>query len=257
MGDTMSLRKSFAVAVWCSTLVGAAFVSKAAASVPTTGLIGYWKGDGNALDYSTKGNNGSFPGSYTRGQQCHLKVLNLATGTVQIPNNSAYEFENYSGWTVGFWFNANPSSINTGNAFFLGQDNGEGYQNKWEIEYGYSVYTSNSTGAFELHLNDPQQLRIFIPSNQVAFPSGWNQLTVVWKKKPGTVSFYLNGESIGTDSYGGIIPYPSANLVFGYAEPGLNYTGLLDNVVIYKRALSATQVVDLAKPRICADVTPK
>lgn len=245
----MPLHKSLAVCICCLPLLAVVAPHRAEAGVPKKGLIGYWSGDGNALDSSPTGNNGSFAGPYVPGSHCHHVAFDVFTNKVYIPNSSLYDFENYPGWTVGFWFNADQEVVNTGNAFFLGQDDGSGYQNKWEVEYRYSVYISGSTGTFVLHLNDPQQLRIFIESQPVAFPSGWNQLTVVWTKYPGAVSFYLNGQSIGTDSYGGIIPYPSADLIFGSAESGLGYNGLLDYVAIYNRALTAKQVQDLARPQ--------
>jgi len=244
----VSLRKSLATIICCSLPLGAACLHRAEAGVPKKDLIGYWMGNGNALDSSMTGNNGSFSGSYAPGTRCHHFAFDLSTGQVTIPDIPAYSFYNYSGWTVGFWFNADPANIGTTNGFFLGQDDGSGFQNKWLIEYGYSVYQSGSTNSFVLHLNDPQQLRLFLQSETVPFPSGWNQLTVVWVKAQGTVSFYLNGQPIGTDSYTGTIPDPSADLIFGYAEPGLTYTGLLDNIVIYSRALTPTQVQNLAKP---------
>jgi hypothetical protein len=42
-------------------------VSGAHATVPLSGLVGYWTGDGNANDSSTTANNGTFTGSYAPG----------------------------------------------------------------------------------------------------------------------------------------------------------------------------------------------
>jgi hypothetical protein len=77
----------------------------------------------------------------------------------------------------------------------------------------------------------------------VTIPSGWNQLTVV--REPDKVAFYLNGQSIGTAKYSGITPYPSAPLSFGALESCCNYYGWMDDVVLYNRALTATEIEQL------------
>jgi hypothetical protein len=217
--------------------------SSAQAGVPPKGLIGYWQGNGNADDSSTLGNNGSFSGSYAKGHKRHTKAFDLSTRSVSVPNITAYDLQKYKGWTVGFWFNTNGQNLQNNNATFLGDDDGSGCQNKWFVDYGYAPGPVN---AFVLHLNTPDCLDVFLQSDAVSIPSGWNQLTVV--RHASDVVFYLNGQSIGTVPYAGITPYPSAPLSFGALEPCCNYSGLINDVVLYRRALTATQVQKLATP---------
>ena len=213
-------------------------------------LIGYWNADGSASDSSPNHNDGSFGGSYVSGRPGADQAFNLATGTVRISDIPAYTFQNYTGpnytgWTVGFWFNNNGiprfSTNGNSNRSFLGQDNGSGFQDKWFIDYGSTVFGPNNS--FSLHLNNPAQLRLWILSDPVAEPTGWNQLTIV--RDHTTVNFYLNGTSIGSAGYGGTIPDPSADLVFGTQESCCTYRGLLDDIVIYNNALSAQEVLTL------------
>ena len=216
----------------------------AGAMVPLNGLIGYWPGHGSAADDSPTHNNGSFGGSYVPGGPGG-SAFNLATGLVVISNNSAYNFTSYAGWTVGFWFNTNNIPVGGNGYTFLGQDNGPGYQPKWFIDYGYTVFGPNSD--FVWHVNDYNTERIFLNSDSVQpVPSGWNQLTVVTNNSAGTLSFYLNGKSIGTDSLPSYVLETNAPLIFGYAEPGLGYSGLMNNVVLYNRALTPGEVGELA-----------
>jgi hypothetical protein len=194
-------------------------------SATASTLIGYWSGDGNPNDTSGYGNNGSFSGSYATGYG-QADAFNLATGFVVIPNSASYSFG--ADHSVTFLFNANGQ----GGGTFLGEDDGGGDQNKWFIDYGYTG------GHFELH-NNGASGPVFLQSNPVALPSGWNRFTLV---EIGSVfSFYLNGVAIGSDNFTGPYATPSAPLVFGYTEPGVpTYTGLIEDVALYDGAINAT-----------------
>jgi hypothetical protein len=135
---------------------------------PTNGLIGFWPGNYSAEDFSPTGNNGSFGGNYVPGRSGGDAAFNLATGIVTIPNNSVYDqFQYYPGWTVGFWFNENGIQPNGNNNLFLGQDNGSGYQPKWFIDYGYTVFVAPNSN-FVWHVNDYNTERIFLVSEPVS-----------------------------------------------------------------------------------------
>lgn len=214
-----------------------------ASEIPTGDLVGFWSGNGTAADSSPTGNNGSFSGSYAPG--LNGQAFNLGTAKVVIPYNSAYDFQNDPGWTVGFWFNMNGITPNSSNDLFIGEDNGSGYQPKWFIDYGYTVY--GPTASFVWHVNDYNTERIFLTSNTVnPVPDAWNQLTVVVDNTNSLLTFYLNGTSIGSAGLPGYELRTTAPLVFGAAE-GLSFGGLMNNVAIYGRALSAAEVTDLVQ----------
>ena len=209
--------------------------------IPTNGLIGFWSGNGNAVDGSAQANNGSFGGSYVNGRPGGDKAFDLGSGKVSAPNVAAYNFTASPQWTVAFWFNTNGISLNGGatNMTFLGQDNGSGFKPKWFIDYGYSVY--GLAPKFMWHVNDFNQERIFLGSDNIALPTGWNQLTVVVTAS--NVLFYLNGQLIGSPSLSGTyVCNPSANLIFGQAESPFRFDGLMNDVALYNRALSAQEV---------------
>jgi len=211
--------------------------------IPTNGLVGYWTGNNTAADSSPTANNGSFSGSYVPGRPGGDAAFDLSTGKVAIPDNPAYDFQHAPGWTVSFWFNTNGIPPSLTNNVFLGQDNGAGFQPKWFIDYGYTVFGPNNQ--FVWHVNDFNTERFFFTSDPVdPLPGGWNQLTVVIDNTGSSITFYLNGLPIGTDT---LLPYvleTNAPLVFGQAE-GLTYEGLMNDVAIYDRALSPADVTKL------------
>jgi hypothetical protein len=213
-------------------------------SVPTNGLIGYWSGDGTAADSSPIGNNGTFGGQYAPGPTGG-QAFNLGSSKVVMPNNAAYNFTSYNGWSVGFWFNGNGSTVNYANGLFLGQDNGSGYKPKWFVDYGSTVYVGVNDW-YNFHVNDYNQERIFVSSQDEPSPVGWNQLTVtINNTNNGTVNFYLNGQFIGSSAMGNYVLETSAPLEFGVAE-GVTFNGLMADVVIYNRVLTTNEVLQLA-----------
>ena len=226
------------------SLILSTLPSPAGYIVPINGLIGYWPGNGSGIDVSPTGNNASFGGSYAPGPPPGGLAFNVGSAKAVMGNIAAYNFKSYPGWSVGFWFNGNGSAISGNNGLFLGQDNASGYNPKWFIDYGYSVYGDGPY--YYLHLNDYNQERIFLNSSSEPAPTGWNQLTVtVNNTNNGAVAFYLNGQPIGTGSLGNYVLETTAPLVFGQAE-GLSYSGLISDVVIYNRVLSAAEASQLA-----------
>jgi hypothetical protein len=223
-------RKSVFLAVRCLLIL--APLEFANAGIITNGLVGYWGANNNANDSSPMGNNGSFSGSYVAG--INGQAFDLSTGKVYISDNPTLTFG--SGLTVGFWFNIN--GTNTNNVAFLGQDDGSGSNRKWFIDYDYK-----NRSCFELHVKYTPSTGTFLPTNPVALADGWNQLTLV--KDNSNYFFYLNGIGIGSQTFGDPFPDPSSALIFGSAE-SFSFNGLMDNVVLYNRALTASEVQTLA-----------
>jgi hypothetical protein len=205
------------------------------AGIVPTGLVGYWAGNNNANDSSVTANHGAFAGSYV--STAFGEAFDLNTGQVTVPDHPVYSFGS-SDVSIGFWFNHNGQPSDS--VVFLGQDNGPGGTNKWFIDYGYGA-----PGAFELHLNGSGGFA-FIDSNAVSLPIGWNQFTLV--RSGASFQFFLDGTSIGTVSSGANFSDPTAPLIFGFAEPAVGqYHGLMDDVVIYNRALTPAEVQELTR----------
>jgi hypothetical protein len=217
-------------------LAGAALLLTALAAEanpvpPSSGLIGYWQGNGNANDSSSIGNNGTFPANtYSPGPPGYgIQSFNLAAGGVQIPNNAAYSaISSSTDFSIGFWFNFNGAP--PGASDIIGQDVGPGGNPKWFIDYNYF-----NPGGFEFLTGPALQL---VAGPVGAFP-GWNQLTLT--ESGGLYQFYLNGVADGSGTIGawGPVSFP---LQFSFGDGGAPYAGLLADVVLYDRALSPAEV---------------
>lgn len=222
-------------AVFAMALMGLWFTCQARADIVTNGLVAHFAADGNANDSSTYANNGSFTGGYAPGILGQAFSVNGSSTHVSVPDIAAYTFS--SQFTVGFWVNA-PTGFGAGSygSAFLGQDNGGGTTAKWFVYYPSSVGLSmhiNGVGAYELQ-NGPSGLA----SNT------WYHIAVV--KNGSNYAFYLNGVAQGSQTGPSSFPNPTAPFTLGWAEGSIGYTGLIDDVVLYNRALSDTEVTTLA-----------
>ena len=201
------------------------------AAVISNGLVGYWPGDGNANDASPNANHGVFGGTYVPG--VFGSAFDLSTGTVNIPDSPAYALD--PNLTVSFWFNMNGRT----NAVFLGQDAGGGDHTKWFIDYNFY-----NAGGFDVLPYTASGIGTFLPSQPVTLTSGWNHFALV--KSANSYNFFLNGSGIGSQTSGLAFPDPHTLLNFGHLESGHDFTGLMDEVSIYNRALSNPEVAIVA-----------
>jgi len=261
MRTTQNTMRLFGAYSLCASIT--LVTSGAQAGIIFSGLTGYWEGNGNAHDSSPTGNNGTFAGSYAPGID-RRKAFDLATppgpkpsaplGDVVIPDNAAYDFG--TSLSVGFWFNRNGVPFPDRTSWIMiGQDVGGGDLPKWFIG-DVAPYLGLPSG-FELVLGGPDlgQPGAGIFANDVPVPAGWNQLTLVVTDTASLsgYTFYLDGVSLGSVSLGlgsgpyqGTFPNPSAPLAFGFQDGGDAFPGLMQDVVLYNRALTPIEVQTLA-----------
>ncbi|MCC6285971.1 MAG: LamG domain-containing protein [Phycisphaerales bacterium] len=234
------MKRSAFLSIVCSLVLA----SGAVAQVSTDGLVGYWSGHRTARDSSPTGNHGTFAGSYVPGRVSGHEAFHLGTDKVVATDHPRYPSHTLPGWTVAFWFNGNGATLSGTNSTFIAQDDGPGFRPKWLINYGYTVF--GPTHTFVWHVNDFNQERIFIESDEF-FPdtSQWYHLAVVTDNANGWTTFYLNGANIGSRGVPGYVLASSAPLKFGSAEAGLAFGGLMNDVALYDRALSASEVHQL------------
>jgi hypothetical protein len=197
----------------------------AQAEVVQAGLIGYWNANNNANDSSPTANHGTFSGAYVPGVSG--QAFDLSTGYVNVPDIPAYSFGDFS---MGLWFMGGGSPPHS----YLAQDVGGGDQPKWILNYN---------GQFNFHMNGAGG-GSNVASNAVPVSAGWNQLTLT--RAGNNYQFYLNGSNVGGAVSAAVFSDPAVDLVFGFAELNSQFNGLMDNVVLYNRALTPQEVQTLA-----------
>lgn len=199
-----------------------------------SGLIACWTGDGYALD-SAGTNTAALQGGadYAPGIAGQAFHLNGSTAFVSAPNSPLWRFGT-NDFSIGLWANF---SAPVREGAFLACDDGPATRNKW-------IFWLNDR-QLRLHVFNPQARAKDNLGSALFSPTAgqWYHLAVT--RSGSLFSFYINGAVVSTNISLAPLPAVSAPLTIGSAEGGNFFNGLLSDVRIYNRALSAAELRDL------------
>jgi hypothetical protein len=207
---------------------------------PPSGLVGWWKGDGNTLD-SVLGNNGVAQNiTYTNGvvgQAFACDPNNFPYGTytgIQIPDQPAYVLTNslsIEGWV---------------------RPRGDGYCIFWRGDNrpGMDPYfigmSGNNDIKFQICDQDGNTVTVgtYLTYNQ------WTHVAATLDGSTGTMSIYTNGvladqTVTAVRPFGDLIPEDSPGVGIGNLNDGENnfpFTGDIDEISLYNRALTTAEI---------------
>ncbi len=236
-------------------------------SLIPNGLVGYWTFDGQNTNWNTdttadvsgKGNTGKLINMSTTtspvlGRFGQALSFNGTSQYVSIPNSTSVNMGGATSFSLSAWVNFSSFSTTNCNAQFLiakGQDTGS-YVGFYGLDVGDTGGCGASTGVKNVGL-------VFTPSsgtqsNLTAIVPG-NLSTGKWYLITGTyngtiLSVYVNGVNIGSQSATGANGSNTDYVSIGGAPldiAGYQYYthGSIDDVRIYNRALSASEVQQL------------
>lgn len=217
--------------------------------VPTSGLVGWWPFNGNANDQSGNGLNGV------------VTAATLAADRNNVPN-AAYYFNGVNGTKIQV---ADNSLMHSGNYTV----------SAWEYVTDPTIYNniiskriaSTSTNSYILYeptktsctlCNLPYQpfeiassiggtqRKTYLTSNTLdsVMNNTWNMITGSYDGS--TLKFYINGQLVRTLAITGPVNYSTDPLYFGTTgSAGQNFKGNIDDIGIWNRALSASEILGL------------
>lgn len=237
----------YAVTAIGGGITGTTSVTVTELNSTNSGLVGWWKFDGNAQDSSGVGNHGTPGGTVAYVPGVFGQAAKLIGGCVSCGNNASLALTNEA--TIAFWMNASAYSSYPGSSatypinkwwgggdsyacFFFADWSGSCYDQRNILFYG------NQAGTFK-YASDPVQ-RFAINLGE------WYHVAWVYSSAGGGV-IYVNGRQIGTAYGGGPLVTNTANFKIG----DYYYDGAMDDVRVYNRALSAAQVIAL-----CTNLAP-
>ena len=204
------------------------------------GLVSWWKfdeGSGTTAADSTGGNTGSLVNSPTWVAGHNGGALNFSNnGYVSIASNPTVNFGTGQSFSVSFWLN--PSSALTTTAGFVAKKASD-------VAQGYEIYYDNAQGKVNFRIGGNTDFNTW---STVPSANSWTHLvaTVSDNGTNKTISLYCNGSLNRTNVSSVLDTTSSAALTVGYAATwGAHFSGLIDDVRIYNRALSATEVSQL------------
>jgi streptogramin lyase len=194
------------------------------------GAVSAWRGEGNAQD-SIGGNNGTLQGgaTFAPGEAGQAFSFNGSTAYVSVPYSSSLALNTF---TVSAWVNpaANPGSFG-----ILGTRFGGEYTFDVKL-WGNKVHgdVGNGSSWISTSVDYPATLT----------PGTWHLITYVIDNAAKQFSLYLDGALQTTIPFSGtpLLMTPGETLGIGQDYPGEYWSGLLDEVQVYNRALAAAEV---------------
>ena len=195
--------------------------------------MSWWKAENNAQDsIGTSHGTAQNGAGYVAGKVGQAFSFNGAHQYVSVPDSTFWNLG--ISFSIEFW--ARFTSFSPSSAYaFIAHDDGGGTKNKW-------IFWLNG-GNLQLHLNsvsNGSQVIGTIPFSPTI--NTWYHIALT--KNGSTYTIYVNGNVLSEATSIQAIPATSTGppLTLGQAEGGYNLNGSLDEVSIYNRALSDSEI---------------
>jgi hypothetical protein len=224
-------------------------VIPAACEPPASGLVAWWRADGDALDVI-----GGYNGTLVDG-------VTFATGQV----GQAFNFDGTSNYvqvhgsyrvsgsrTIAAWIYPRPNTglglpIATGGSYYYGGSD------------SFGVAGANGTctaGPYELYMDRGYAC---FQSGQIVVPETWNHVAITYDGSS-IITFFINGVAANSD-LGILDDFDLGTFTIGGNTTGgsttqPSFNGLIDEVVLYNRALSSDEVAALYAAGRCESPLP-
>jgi hypothetical protein len=222
-------------------------------AVPSpAGLVACFAAENNPLDVVSNtlgalaGGTGFALGKF--GQAFNFTALNDG---VIIANTPALNFGatgsgiTMSAWVYGRGTMFQPSSGIAGAGPIIEYDQGAHLWQHNQQGNAFGIFTNLAEGAAsnQWHI---LQIQDAVPLN------GWHHTAVTYSKSTGLITLYVDGSQVGTSFQGVFSPNTTTTLHIGQrvlpviGEPTFTFNGAIDEVQLYNRGLSASEIGTLA-----------
>ncbi|HEX4343091.1 MAG TPA: LamG-like jellyroll fold domain-containing protein, partial [Verrucomicrobiae bacterium] len=212
----------------------------------TNGLISWWPGEGNANDVVGP-NNGTLEGGLGFGTGEVGQAFNFTGNNmdVRVPTNSSLDVGSGPGFTVECWIN--PSSDSLNNNIPIVEWNDDTY---WGVHFAID----NNGGAGDLYANvvdDGGGWHFINSGGGVLMSNVWQHVALTYDKASGVATLYDNGAIVAQQTLGTYTPRTAGrNLYIGRrvapaGDSANSFNGLIDEVSLYGRALTSTEVASI------------
>jgi hypothetical protein len=213
---------------------------------PPTGLVAWWKAEGNGLD-SAGTNNGTLLGDlgFTGGEVGQAFNFTDNTQGVQVNASPSLAVKNI---TIEAWIR--PTDVSDFHPIIeYGADTG---LDPVQFLYGWNDPGGTTPGALFGIFRGTNDTALLINSPAGILPAGqWSHVAMTFNFTNQTGTLYLNGTNVGSSVFtnGIMVPQTSLPVHIGYrpntsgeGRAGDRLSGGLDEVSIYNRALSQSEI---------------
>jgi DNA-directed RNA polymerase subunit RPC12/RpoP len=228
-----------AAAILFAIVAGAGLFLFLKSTVHHAGLVDWWPADGSAQD-SIGHHNGTLEGgvSFTRGKQGQAFLFNSPDAAVRIPANAKFNVGAGSGLTLEAWIN--PSNVSNQQPLI-----------EWDqgVHMWIAVpWPGGGPGCLYANVVDNHGgIHVFLSSPGIVQSGEFQHVAVTYDHLTGNAALYYNGTVVATANLGVYTPKTDGILFLGHRIPGPSYQGILDEVGVYNRALSAAEIKTIYK----------
>lgn len=214
-------------------------------SPPPSGIVAWWPGNGNALDI-VGGNNATLVGgvTYTNGEVGLAFNLDGTSGYAVAPASASLNVGQSSGLTIEGWID--PASLTE--QPIVEWNNGSSYPGAhlWISVPG----VGNGPGCLYANVVDTSGANHYFASPAgLVVTNAFQHVAMTYDKNSGNAVLYYNGAAVAQQNLGVFTPQTGYNLYLGDrpggATPVVSFGGLLDEISIYSRALSAGEITNI------------
>lgn len=215
---------------------------------PINGLVAYYPFNGNTLDQSNMGNNGTLTGSASlsndRKSNNNSNSLSVggfnSMGYLSIFSSPSLQFQNNNGCTFSFWVKLNNWGVQWQALFGKGGDGGSAGPGLYSVVQGGN--NNSTTLAAAISGNGGTLLN---PILNYSILNQWHHIVVQYKT--GSQKMFVDAIEVATNN--GVLDFTNsndANLFFGAYNSGwYSLDGYFDDIRIYNRILSNTEITSL------------
>jgi chitinase len=224
-------------------------IISAATITPQNGLVGWWKLDGNAIDSSSYGNNGTVTGATLttdrKGQANKAYSFNGSNNYIKTGNGASL---NITGTiTLSGWVKLNMTSASY-QLFGKGRGLGTAGTDK-----GYAVSWSGTNKQIYWDVYDADSRVVVAGTGAVISDNNWHHIVATWDGTTNANGYKIYIDGVLKTQMGSVAissikssPYPFVvGATSDYQDRPAN--GLIDDVRVYNRALSPTEITALYK----------
>ena len=204
-----------------------------------SGLVSWWRAEGNALD-AVGGNDGTFSNaSFSPGQVGQAFSFAGLGNYVRVPASSTLDVGSSSGLTIEAWIN--PADLTT-----------QGPIVEWALNGAYAVmfYANAPDSAGRLYAC---VVSVGGAENKIQTTTGvlsantYQHVALTYDKVSGLARLFRNGVIVQESNLGTFTPRTSSDLYIGYRPAGspygpLSFLGQMDEVSLYNRAFSTNEI---------------
>lgn len=203
---------------------------------PPQGLVSWWRAEGDFTD-AVDGNNGVGQNvSFAAGKVGQAFVFADGASSISVPASSTLNIGSGTGLSIECWIQPDAFALGGTGAPILEWDTGR--TNFVRFWAGNTLLGSIVDGTGTPHtVQSPPGLLDTIHWQHVAF---------TYDVGSGAAVLYLNGNLAASNNLGSIAPQTSGTLNIGWSAATSNFFGgLMDEVSLYNRALSPTEVINV------------